>query len=75
MNIGDEIKKMRNSARLTQKGLAERIGGNRQTIANLENKQYDNPSMRLVLRISDACGFAVELNFVPINTECKELTL
>ena len=75
MTIGNKIKEMRKSASLTQQGLAEKSCKNKQTIVCLENEQYLTPSIDLILRISDACGYALELNFVPLGTECKELTI
>lgn len=75
MTIGEKIKALRKSAHLTQTELAEKVGATKHYIAALETNQYTKPSMDFILRISKACGYAVEVNFVPIGSECKELTL
>lgn len=49
------IKDIRNGHGLTQKQLAERVGVNRETIANLESGKY-NPSLEVADRIAAALG-------------------
>lgn len=53
--IGENIKKYRKLAKMTQEELAEKIGANRVTIARYENGNY-LPSVPAIHALADALG-------------------
>ncbi len=71
-NVAAEIVAMRESAKLTQKQLAERIGTHQSVIARLEDAEYDSHSLKMLQRIAEALGKRVEIRFVNLVEEPTE---
>ncbi len=63
-HVAAEIFAMRESAGLTQKPLADRIGTHQSVIARLEDADYDSHSLKMLERIAAALGNRVEIRFV-----------
>ncbi|RMG47818.1 MAG: transcriptional regulator [Acidobacteria bacterium] len=62
MAIGNDVRKHRVLAGLTQQELAERVGVTRQTILAIEKGNY-TPSVALALRLAAVFGTTVEALF------------
>ena len=59
MKLKTRIRELRARDRLSQEELAQRVGGRRETIGNLENGRY-NPSLKLAMDIAQVFGTTVE---------------
>ena len=56
------VREMRESAGLTQKQLAGRIGTTQSVIARLEDAEYGGHSLSMLERIAPACGVSLSLH-------------
>ena len=63
MSIGQNIKRIRENAGMTQQQLASELGVSRQTIISLENGKY-NPSILLAHSIARLFGERIEDIFI-----------
>ena len=61
--IGLKIRDLRESAGLTQKQLAHRMGVSQQVIARLESGEADNPTVGTLERIAKATGHRLHVQF------------
>ena len=61
--LASKLIKLRVSANLTQKELAQKIGTSQPAIARLESGQYENVSLAFLKRISKALGTVPEIHF------------
>ena len=59
MALTTKLKEYRETAKLTQSDLAERVGVRRETIVNLERGRY-NPSLKLAMDIAKVFQTTVE---------------
>ena len=64
MNLGENIRKARKAAGVTQKELAERTGINQADISKLENGTR-NPSINLLKRLAEGMDMVLKIEFVP----------
>jgi len=68
---GDEVARkifvLRESAGLTQKSLAERVGTTASVICRLENADYEGHSLTMLNRVAAALNQKVEIRFVPLK--------
>ena len=62
--IARRIHELRTRARLTQKGLAKRVGTTVSVISQLEDADYEGPSLFMLKRIALALDRRLELSFV-----------
>ncbi len=69
--IAQEIYKLRTSAGLTQKQLAELVGTTDSAISRLEDADYAGHSLKMLQRISMALNRRIEIHFVPIRARRK----
>jgi DNA-binding XRE family transcriptional regulator len=65
LDIGIQIRELREAAGLTQRVLAERLGVSQQVIARLENGDANNPTVATLERIAFATGHRLRFNFEP----------
>lgn len=65
--IGAEIRAAREAAGLTQDGLAVLMGVSQQAVAKLEGRR-SNPSVKTLMRMSEALGLTVVFSFTPRGT-------
>ena len=56
MELGEQIKSLRRTARLTQKELAERSGLSYSYVTKLENGYQRNPTRQILQSLGDALG-------------------
>ena len=59
----NQIKELREEAKLTQQELGEKLTVSRQTIISLENGKY-NPSIILAFKIANIFGRSIEEIFI-----------
>ena len=59
MSLHARIRELRARDRVSQEGLAQKVGVRRETIGNLENGRY-NPSLKLAMDIAKVFGCTVE---------------
>ena len=64
-----ELKKLVIDSGLTQKEVAEKIGVKPQQYTNIVNKE--NLAFRDVKRIAIACGYELQIDFVPVEQSEK----
>ncbi|HOR65966.1 MAG TPA: helix-turn-helix transcriptional regulator [Candidatus Sumerlaeota bacterium] len=64
VKISRQIYRLRKSAGLTQKQLAEKIGTSPTVISRLEDNIYTGHSQAMLQRIADALGVTLEIKFV-----------
>jgi DNA-binding XRE family transcriptional regulator len=69
--IADKIAKARESAGLTQKQLAERIGMARQTICQLENASNRSYTLQMLYKIAVATGMELDIQFRPMEGKLR----
>jgi predicted transcriptional regulator len=55
VNVGEQVRKARQAARLSQRAIAERAGVRQSTVARIEAGHID-PRWTTVARLLDACG-------------------
>ena len=65
--IAEMILFARTSARLTQAGLAERVGTTQSVISRLEDADYEGHSLSMLQRIADALGMRLDVTWTPAN--------
>jgi DNA-binding XRE family transcriptional regulator len=65
LKIGLQIRDLRETAGLTQKALAQRLGVTQQVIARLESGEADNPTVTTLERIAEATGHRLRFKFEP----------
>ena len=65
LKIGLKIRDLRETAGLTQKVLAQRLGVSQQVIARLESGEADNPTVTTLERIAVATGNRLRFKFEP----------
>ncbi|HKP94591.1 MAG TPA: helix-turn-helix transcriptional regulator [Fibrobacteria bacterium] len=63
LTIGLQIRDLRETAGLTQKRLADRLGVSQQVIARLESGEADNPTVGILERIAKATGHRLHFQF------------
>jgi DNA-binding XRE family transcriptional regulator len=63
LKIGLQIRELRETAGLTQKGLADRLGVSQQVVARLESGEADNPTVTTLDRIAKATGHRLRFRF------------
>lgn len=63
LSIGEQIAKLRISAKLTQGELAKRIGTTASAISRYENADYDRYEIQTLRKIAEACGAQVRITF------------
>jgi len=63
LTIGLKIRDIRESAGLTQKKLADKMGVSQQVIARLESGEADNPTLGTLERIAKAAGYHFQFGF------------
>ena len=63
--IAEQIYSLRQTAGLTQKELAKRVGTTPSVICRLEDADYDGYTLKMLQRISAALQSKVEIRFVP----------
>lgn len=63
LDIGFQIRSLRETAGLTQKRLADRMGVSQQVIARLESGEADNPTVGTLERIAQATGYRLSFRF------------
>ena len=64
-----ELKKLVIDSGMTQKEVAEKIGVKPQQYTNIVNKE--NLAFRDVKRIAVACGYELQIDFVPVEQKEK----
>jgi transcriptional regulator with XRE-family HTH domain len=69
IDIGLQIRDLRESAGLTQKKLAESLGVSQQVIARLENGDANNPTVSTLERIANATGHRLRFKFEPTSNK------
>lgn len=70
MGLQNRLKELRAKHGLNQQELGSRVGASRQTISLIERGDY-NPSITLVLRISQVFGVPVEQVFYLTEEESR----
>lgn len=65
-HVAQLIYDARNSAQLSQKELAQRIGTTQSVISRLEDGDYEGHSLSMLHRIAQATGREVKIDLVPI---------
>ena len=65
--IAEMILAARTSARLTQAGLAERVGTTQNVISRLEDADYEGHSLSMLQRIAEALGMRLDVTWTPAN--------
>lgn len=70
LRIAEQIYRLRTSAYLSQKELAQRVGTTPFVISRLEDADYDGHSLVKLERIAHALGHRVCIHFVPRNAPC-----
>lgn len=65
--IAEMILAARTSARLTQAGLAERVGTTQSVISRLEDADYEGHSLSMLQRIADVLGMRLDVTWSPVN--------
>jgi ribosome-binding protein aMBF1 (putative translation factor) len=63
LSVGMKIRDLRETAGLTQKQLADRMGVSQQVIARLESGEADNPTVGTLERIAKATGHRLHVQF------------
>ncbi|MDQ3003553.1 MAG: helix-turn-helix domain-containing protein [Fibrobacterota bacterium] len=69
LDIGLQIRDLREAAGLTQKKLAESMGVSQQVIARLENGVANNPTVTTLERIAKAMGHRLRFKFEPTRSK------
>jgi len=65
--VAHDVYRLRSSAGLTQRQLAEKIGTTASVICRLEDSDYDGHSLKMLQRIACALGQRVEVRFKPLK--------
>lgn len=69
LDIGLQIRDLRETAGLTQKELAESLGVSQQVIARLESGDANNPTVTTLERIAKATGHRLRFKFEPTRSK------
>jgi transcriptional regulator with XRE-family HTH domain len=75
MDIGSNLKLLREAAGLTQKLLAEVVGVSQPAIAQIESGVTRNPTLDVVLALADALGVTVDDLMRPGDDASPELEI
>jgi transcriptional regulator with XRE-family HTH domain len=67
VDLAIKLLKIRQTAGLSQKELAERIGTTQSVIARMENPEYSGYSVRMLRRIAAALGARLTIDFRPLK--------
>ncbi len=73
LDIGLQIRHLREIAGFTQKKLADSLGVSQQVIARLENGDANNPTMNTLERIAKATGHRLRFRFEPNRRKISPL--
>ena len=65
LDIGRKIYELRTKAKLSQAGLARKVGTTQSVISRLEDADYDGQSLAMLRRIAAALEKRVEIRFLP----------
>jgi transcriptional regulator with XRE-family HTH domain len=65
LDIARKIYELRTKARLSQAGLARKVGTTQSVISRLEDADYDGHSLEMLRRIASALERRVEIRFLP----------
>jgi DNA-binding XRE family transcriptional regulator len=65
LDIGRKIYELRTRAKLSQAGLARKVGTTQSVISRLEDADYDGQSLAMLRRIASALEKRVEIRFLP----------
>lgn len=63
LSIGEQVAKLRISAKLTQEELAQKIGTTASAISRYENADYDRYEIQTLRKIAEACGAKLKIVF------------
>lgn len=66
LEIGLQVKKLREKAGLTQTELAQRLKVSQQVISRLESGEAQNPTLSTLERIAKATGHQLRVKFQPV---------
>ncbi len=69
VSLGDQIRRAREEANLTQAQLAEIIDSSPSAISRLEDADYEGYSVRTLRKIADAVHMQLSIRFEPIMTQ------
>lgn len=72
--INERLRDLRKSKNLTIAQLAEKLGISSTTISIIESGRKV-PTIGSIIKFAEGCGYAMEVNFVPIGEECSDLTI
>jgi ribosome-binding protein aMBF1 (putative translation factor) len=67
LDIARKIFQLRSKAKLSQAGLAKRIGTTQSVISRLEDADYDGHSLVMLRRIAAALEKRLEIRFLPVR--------
>lgn len=70
-HIGERLKQMRLRSGMTQSRLAAELHTTKGNISSIEHCR-NVPTLANILRYATACGYDVEINFVPIGQATDE---
>jgi ribosome-binding protein aMBF1 (putative translation factor) len=65
LDIARKIYDLRTKAKLSQAGLARKVGTTQSVISRLEDADYDGHSLEMLRRIASALEKRVEIRFLP----------
>ncbi len=65
LDIGRKIYDLRTKAKLSQSGLARKVGTTQSVISRLEDADYNGQSLVMLRRIASALEKRVEIRFLP----------
>jgi ribosome-binding protein aMBF1 (putative translation factor) len=65
LDIGRKIYELRTKAKLSQAGLARKVGTTQSVISRLEDADYDGQSLAMLRRIASALEKRVDIRFLP----------
>jgi ribosome-binding protein aMBF1 (putative translation factor) len=63
LSVGEQIARLRISAKLTQEELAKKIGTTASAISRYENAEYDRYEIQTLRKIAEACGAKLKIVF------------
>ena len=65
LDIAEQIYKLRTSARLSQKQLAELVGTSQSAVSRLEDADYEGYSVKMLQKIAAAVHCGLKVQFIP----------
>ena len=70
------LKNLRESVKFTQSKLASKLGTKQASVSRLERKKITRiPGLATIVRIAQACGYAVHITFVPLTDSEAPLSI